>query len=97
MKEISTAFGDAGGAVATMNFMATDITNTMKIEARDIQCGAPVSAVTKSLAASMHLPVNTPWALRSDSTSEFLDDFRPIGDVIAPDSSVTVVPKTHLG
>jgi len=97
MSGTTTATGGASTAVETMDFMATDITNTMQIKARGIQSGAPVSAVAKTLAASMHLPVNVPWAIRDDRTSEFLDDFRPIGDQIEPGSSVTIVPKTHLG
>jgi len=96
MTETMTS-GSASGAVETMDFLATDITNTMRVKAQGVQSGTPVSAVAKSLAASMRLPVNVPWAIRDDRTSRFLDDFRPIGDQIEPDSSVTICPKTHLG
>lgn len=97
MNGMATTTSGRSSTVETMNFRASDITSTVTIEARDIQSGAPASAVAKSLATSMRLPENVPYGLRNDFTSEFLDDFRPIGDQIEQDTSVTVVPKTHLG
>ncbi len=97
MKEMTSVTGGGSGAVGTLDLLATDITNTMQIQALGIQSGAPVSAVARSLAATMNLPSGVPWAIRDDRTSAFLDDARTIGEQVTPDSSVTVVPRTHLG
>ncbi len=82
---------------ATLDIVASDVTGTYTVKARDIQSALPVSAVTTSLAALMQLPENVPWALRDDITSRFLDDERSIGEQLEPGSSVTLTPKTHLG
>ena len=82
---------------ARLSFEAWDVTGTHSVEAKDIQASLPVSAVASSLAVTMNLPKNVPYGLRDDGTSEFLDDDRPIGDQVEPDSTLTITPKTHLG
>jgi len=83
--------------LATLSFLASDVTGTQSVEAQDIQASLPASAVAASLAASMQLPENVPWGLRDDATGGFLEDRRPIGEQIEPGSSLTITPKTHLG
>lgn len=82
---------------ATFGFEASDVTGTHNVVARDVQTNLPAGAVARSLAASMALPENVPWALRDEATSAFLDDDRPIGEQIGPNAKLTVTPKTHLG
>jgi hypothetical protein len=74
-----------------------DVTGTVSLEKENIQGSLPVSAVASSLASEMQLPENVPWGLRSDQTSEFLDDEKPISEQIESGTRVTVTPKTHLG
>jgi len=84
-------------ASSLVSFCVHDVTGTISLEKEDVQGALPVSAVASSLAAEMQLPENVPWGLRSDETSDFLKDDRPIGEQIETGESVTVTPKTHLG
>ena len=78
------------------SFEVNDVTGTYTMTANDVQRSLPAGAVAQALASQMSLP-DTPWALRNDSTAEFLDDDRPIGEQIEPGALVTLTTKTHLG
>ena len=83
-------------ATASLHFRATDVTGMLDMDVMDLQGSVPAGAVAQTLAQRMELPTNVPWALRDDRGA-FLDDSREIGEQIAPDTTVTVTPKTHLG
>ena len=80
-----------------LDFEATDVTETHKVVATDVQPDLPAGAVASALASRMSLPTDVPWGLRDNRTSAFLDDNVAIGDQILTDASLTVTPKTHLG
>ena len=81
----------------TIHFEVTDVTNSFELEAREVQASLPVSQVASSLAVKLNLPENVPWGLRNDAVGgAFLEDDRPIGEVVEPGSRLTVFPKTHL-
>jgi len=80
----------------TLVFNVTNVTGTREITF-EAERGLPAETVAHSVASLMALPDNVPWVLRDDSSSAFLDDRTPIGEQIAPGTSVTVTPKTHLG
>ena len=84
-------FGDV------FDFDVSDVTQTREVRAQNVQRGALAGTVAKALANRMGLPENVPWTLREDSTSAFLDDNRPIGEQLSPESKTTLTPKTHLG
>jgi hypothetical protein len=81
----------------TFDFEVTDVTGTNSFTARNVQRALPAGAVATSLVDRMLLPRSSPWVLRDDSTSAYLDDSRPIGEQIGPNAKVTITPKTHLG
>lgn len=81
----------------TLRFTATDVTGTHTVEAIDVQPSLPAGALARSIASRIGLPDDVPWALRSDSTSAYLDDDVAIGDQIETDTNVTIFPRTHLG
>ncbi len=81
----------------TLRFTATDVTGTHTVEAADVQRALPAGAVARAIADKIGLPRDVPWALRSDSTSAFLDEDVAIGDQIESDTRLTIFPKTHLG
>ena len=81
----------------TLRFTATDVTGTYTVEATDVQRSLPAGAVARSIASRFGLPDDVPWALRSDSTSAYLDDDVAIGDQIESDTNITIFPRTHLG
>jgi hypothetical protein len=80
-----------------VNLSVHDVTGSISLEKENIQGSLPVSAVASLLASEMQLPENVPWGLRSDQTSEFLEDEKAISEQIESGTSVTVTPKTHLG
>jgi hypothetical protein len=84
-------------AAETIRFTATDVTGTHTVEATDVQRTLPAGAVARSIADKFGLPGDVPWALRSDSTSAYLDEDVAIGDQIESDSRITIFPRTHLG
>ncbi len=81
----------------TIRFTATDVTGTHTVEATDVQPTLSAGAVARSIAAKFGLPGDVPWALRSDSTSAYLDEDVAIGDQIESDTRITIFPRTHLG
>ena len=81
----------------TIDFVASDVTNTQTIRARGVQRALPAYSVANALAARLSLPSDVPWVLRDDETSVYLDDHRPIGDQIRPNAKVVLSPRTHLG
>ncbi len=87
----------AGTPGDLLSFEASDVTGTQRVRVSDVQRDVPAGAIARSLASRMSLSEDVPWALRDDATSSFLDDDRPIGEQISPESHVTVTPKTHLG
>jgi hypothetical protein len=103
MRESATALApEPAGTVLPagtepISFEVVDVTGSLRLVAEDVEPGMPAEVVARTLAARMRLPDSVPWGLRSDETSEFLDERRPIGEQIAPGAQVTVVPKTHLG
>lgn len=84
-------------AAATLSFQAVSVTESEVHEVSDVQASLPAGAVAQAIAAQMHLPENTPWGLRDESTSVLLDDDKPIGEQIAPGARLKVTPKAHLG
>lgn len=92
-----TAMAPESLEVEAFSFEAADVTGTQRLIANDVQRSLPAGTVARALAARMALPENVPWALRSDSTSAFLDDDQSIGEQIERGAKVTVTPKTHLG
>ena len=86
-------------AADTVSFQATDVTGTHSVVVSDVQRSLPAGAVAQSLASSLGLPQNVPWALRHDSTGAFLEDAVPIGQQLGEqtDARLTVTPQTHLG
>ena len=74
---------------------ATDVPGSLEIEA-ELQTSVPACAAARSLAQSLDLPSDVPWALRDDRGA-YLDDERQIGEQIEADAKVTLTPKTHLG
>ena len=73
-----------------------DVTGTHSFTVEDLDPGLPAGALARSLVSEMQLPADVPWALRSDTTSVFLDDDVAIGDQVEPDDSLTVTPRSHL-
>jgi hypothetical protein len=81
----------------TLDFEVSDVTGTHQLMATGVQRAVSAGAVAHSLAASMKLPDNVPWALRDETTSAFLEDDRPIGEQLRRGAKVVVTPKAHLG
>ena len=79
-----------------LDLLASNVTGTRNLPFQ-FDPGLPVRAVTDAIAADMSLPADVPWALRSDDSSAYLDDGRPIGDQLEPGSRVTLTPRSHLG
>ena len=81
----------------TISFTVSDITASRESDFQ-FDRRTPVKAVTAAIATRLGLPTATPWALRNDRSSAYLDDARPVGDQIAPEGEhVTVIPRAHLG
>src|SRR2546427_5559224 len=78
-------------------FEAADVTGTHRLTATDVQRNAPAGAVARALAARMNLPQTVPWVLRDDSSGNYLEDQRAIGEQIESDSQLTLTAKVHLG
>ena len=90
---------DAPPRPGLFGFRARDVTGTQDILVGDIARGTPAGAVAQSIAARMDLPTNVPWALRDDRTGQWLRDDVAIDDQVQEnsESSVSVIPKAHLG
>lgn len=82
-------------AESMIRFRAQGVTGSDAIEVK-FQRSTPGDAVARSLANMLGMPEDTPYGIRNDSTSAYLED-RAIGDQIEPGARLTVVPKTHLG
>jgi len=79
-----------------MSFLASNVTRTHSIPV-EVDRTLPAGTVTESIADRMALPDEVAWVLRDDGSSVYLDEGRPIGEQIAPGSSVTITPRAHLG
>lgn len=88
---------DPVGEAETFEFEVSDVTGTSTFVARNVQRALPAGAVAMSIADQMLLPRSSPWTLRDDLSSAYLDDLRPIGEQLLPHSKVTITPKSHLG
>ena len=86
---------DAGSDIP-VSFRASNITGTQSVPV-EVNGGLSVRSVAHSIAARMALPDDVAWALRDDDSSTYLDESRPIGPQIGPNSRVTITPQTHLG
>jgi hypothetical protein len=93
--EGTTATLEAPGT-ETLSFNVTDVTGSRETSF-EVDPRTPVRAVTQAIAARFALPANSTWQLRSDRTSAFLDDDRPVSGQIGPQERVTITPKAHLG
>lgn len=93
MNERSTAVLDQEDS---FNFVAGSVTGSRSFDVR-VQGSLSAGNVATSVAERMNLPANVAYDLRDDSTSRHLRDGEPIADQVAPDSHLTLVPKTHLG
>ena len=80
----------------TISFTVNGVTGDRETNA-EFQRSAPVGSVTQAIAARLGLSANSAWQLRSDRTSAFLDDEKPIAGQIAPGEKLTITPKAHLG
>ena len=87
----------AGPSTGTVRFEASTVTGTETVAVSDVEATLPAGVVASVLAERLALPQNTPWALRDDTTSRYLEEDRPIGEQIGPDARLTVTPKAHLG
>ena len=81
----------------TIRFTATDVTGTHTVEVTDVEPSLPAGAIARSIASRIGLPDDVPLALRSDSSSAYLEDDVAIGDQIESDTNITIFPRTHLG
>ena len=79
-----------------LDFRAVNVTGTREFQF-SVDPNLRVEDVTGSIVLSMMLFDTTAYALRDDGSSRYLNDGNRIGDEIAPGTSVTVTPKTHLG
>ena len=86
---------DAASALP-LSFLASNVTGTQSLPI-EVNGGLTVRSVTDSIADRMALPDDVAWALRDDESSAYLDEGRPIGAQIGPNSRVTITPVTHLG
>ena len=84
------------GSEIPISFLASNITGTQSVPV-EVNGGLSVRSVADSIAARMALPEDVAWALRDDDSSTYLDESRPIGPQIGPNSRVTITPQTHLG
>ena len=78
-----------------ITFEATSVTSNEAIEV-SFQRTAPAEAVARSLAHMLNMPTDSPYGLREDTESVYLDA-RPIGEQLEPGARVTLTPKSHLG
>ena len=79
-----------------LDFRAVNVTGTREYHF-SVDPNLRVEDVAGTIAEEMMLPNTTVYALRDDGSSRYLRDGNAIGDEIAPGTSVTVTPKTHLG
>jgi len=78
-----------------LTFRASNITGTRELPL-EVRRNSSVGDVTRSIADLMALPYDVAWSLRADR-GQFLDEDAKIGDLLEPDSHVTITPRTHLG
>lgn len=79
-----------------LRFHVTDVTGTMPQEVTDLDPRVKVGVAVTTLVHRLALPTNVPWALRDDR-GVFLDDERELGELLADDAKVALVPRAHLG
>ena len=94
-QEVETPTSETATPSTNVRFQAIDVTGTREMEV-EVAADAPAGAVARQLAEQMQLPGDVPWGLRDDRGG-FLDDGRQIGEQIAENARVGIVPKTHLG
>lgn len=90
------AIDDGPGSGGLLSLLASNVTGTRSVPFR-FDPALAAGTVTDAMAADMALPEDVPWALRSDESSAYLDESRPIGDQLEPGSRVTLTPRSHLG
>ena len=95
LPQTTTRGGHGGTSMLTLE--AFDVTGNTMAEARHIQPDTPAGDVAQAISAQMQLPQGLPYTLRSDSTGQFLQDDRPIGEQVDTGARVVVTPKAHLG
>jgi len=81
---------------ARFRFHVSDVTGTMHQAVTDLDPRVKAGVAAHTLAHRMALPTNVPWALRDDR-GVFLDDERELGELLADDAKVSLVPRAHLG
>ena len=79
-----------------LSFRAASVTGSHE-EEFSVDSDLPVSDVASWLADRFSYPTDTPYGLRDDRSSAFLDDRAAIGRVLEPDAHVTLVPRARLG
>jgi hypothetical protein len=77
------------------SFRVSNVTGTRE-QPLEVNRNSSVGDVTSSIADLMALPDDVAWSLRADR-GQFLDENATIGDLLEPDSHVTITPRTHLG
>ena len=77
------------------SFRVSNVTDTRELPL-EVRRNSTVGDVTSSIADLMALPDDVAWSLRADR-GQFLDETATIGDLLEPDSHVTITPRTHLG
>ena len=79
-----------------LSFEVSTVTGTRSFTA-EVEACAPAETVAKALSAQLSLPENTPWTLRKDDSTEYLDESKEIGSQVEPGEHLTLTPKAHLG
>ena len=97
MREDAIEAVSGGVGTETLSFEVSNVTMDDAFTVNGVQASLPAGVVAQALAVQMSLPQNTPWALRDDQTSMYLEDDKPIGQQVVPGARLTVTPKAHLG
>jgi hypothetical protein len=80
-----------------LSFTVTDVTGTRSLDIENYDGHLKVAAAADAVATMLELPRNTPFGLREDKTARTLQDDEALGAQISPGSSLTLIPKSHLG
>ncbi len=97
MSSNSTALQE-GPVADPLAFTATDVTTSRVVDFSGVDGYRTASELATSIAATLELPENTPYALRDNNRGRMLRDDVSVGSQLpAEGSELTLVPKSHLG
>ena len=94
-EKLESAAAETPNGGDLLTFRASNVTGTRELPLQ-VDPDVPVADVTRSIADLMALPDDVGWSLRADR-GQFLEEDARIGDLLEPDSHVTITPRTHLG